>query len=483
VTEDEPRRKRKKAAKVAVRVRSADGSMGWGSITERTERQAARMKNVRRDVVLVERRVAPPVRQPTAAELMDARITAARLAPRPRKLSRLERWANSTVAAREAFRHRPDLSLFNRLWLATFDDTRLRARDERETKARAEARAEASRTAARSAEELRRAQPAAALDRLLRDADRVAAEETYRSEVHYDAAHPERRKRWAVHMAYNDDTRNTHPNGWRNPSHWERDWDTYDNAVRSGELRRWWDGVQRRDAEEKARWVSAMALKHPGADPSEYGVLAQQDAKREQEAQEAAHYRGLAVDREREEKRRLEDAERALRSKYGIPEGVPVFPPKSAPSDPTATGARDHNPTTTVTPFGRNSGGGIQDSLKPEVFPPINPPINPPPSEVLIRPPGPSRGEPAQAVSPKASSDVPSAGAGAVPEARDGSEPVPLAPSLPERRSGRPRVHHFNPSEARWLKSLGFTVAEVVRMLGLPDTDSARRLVRAAVRE
>ena len=346
-------------------------------------------------------------------------------------------------------------------------------------------------------------------DRIRVAAEAAAAEKNYHLEVKWDETHPERRERWVrewmeetPYTARLKVVESTHtefetvPDGhghfarrpvlvstvvdapWE-PRREDRADAAYDEALRSGEVARWWAPIQQAKEQRDAEWVARMAAKHPDADPSHYGILAQQDAKRAAEERAAADRRDRARSREwareREEKVRLAETEKAIREKHGIPEGVPVFPPSPEKGPPLITGTEAPKPPTPPPPTGVVMSA-VSGNLNTRVFSPINSPINSP----LSSPP---RAEEPPKVVPKASSYAPSGGAGAVREPPDGSVPSSPPSGLQERRAGRPRLYNFDSSEARWLKSLGFTTAEIVRELDLPDTVSTRAIVRAAVRE
>ena len=447
----------------------------------------------------------PPVRKhPTGAEIME-RVRAEQLAPRPKGVSRWLVWPTLTAAERQAFRQLPGLRLRDRLGLALHDDRDLRERDELELRARAEAPAAPDLPPSPPEPSPEPPAPPEPVAPDLLDPEALAAE------VNYEVIHPERREKWIAEWVSRqlpdnpqrvvESTRAVWDPKYPRPllihttvpAPWERSIDeraaeAYDHALRSGEVRKWWATIEAAEGERAARWLAEMARKHPGADPSTYGILAIQDADREKEARAAARGRGFEEFEARRAKEAHAEIERATRAKYGIPKGVPVLPPKPSP-EPIDTRPTNQDSTTPPPTGVVLSNPGIRDTGFDS---PINSAINSPTE--------PRRGEPAIAVSPKASREPPSAGGGALrgplegseavpPTAqgprgpRDGSEPVPPVPSLPERHAGRPRLYNFDRGEARWLKSLGFTVAEIVRMLGLPDTESARALVRAAVRD
>lgn len=540
MTDDDNRRRKRssKAAKVAARIRRPDGSVTWASFIERTERQAARMKNVRRDIVLDARVVAPRVstRYPSGAEILARTDYLRRHPPKiVRAPRRLETGAAGPVPPGRA-------TLARRVW-DFLTDRGENARPEAQALARSRlAREAAARAAADlAAREAVAALPYVGLDRLLRAADSEALEWDYRRQLEWDASNPERRERWIAEWV-RDHPRPSYgpelidseraPRSVWDPSRyprpltihytapaWARSPETaaaaaYDVALRSGAVRWWWlrkeaeREAQRRAKEEAFR--AEMARKHPNADPSRYGILAIQDAKREEAERTAAKYREMDLERARERERERAEQEAATRERYNLPETVPIVPPETPPEPaPEVESTKNGEPVyQTDTPTGYLSG-------KPENKKTgVSPGVSPPPLLVGDRPrpnepretakadstegsfdpvPG-GRGEPAIAVSPKASSEAPGAGAGAsreAPETRGGasservggsggSEP---APTPPERRVGRPRLYDFDPSEARRLKSLGFTTAERVRMLNLPDTPSTRRRVREACRE
>ena len=501
VTERKKRRGVSKRFALPV-VDPATGKRRWYSVLERTEAQALRMKH-RAPAP------APPPRATataTAGDLMLARIALERKRRYSRggsmarasrvRASRKREARSARVRARAAEIHaalacgnpvpsrRPVGALRAVVAFLTGGDL---GDENAEPEALALARAQLARENAERSLALEEAAalPLRGLDRILVAADASAAEETYRAEDEWDGRHPERRKRWLEMWM-----RETPPVSpmmvigsqrieWQNipagygtyirrpvrvitkvPAPWEprtedRAAAAYDAALRSGEVARWWAPIRQAEEDRKAAWLSRMALKHPDADPSRYGVLAQQDARREAAERDAAHLRGLTADREREEKERLAEKEKAVREKYGIPEGVPVFPPKPAPASPTVAGTEAQKPPPTAPPTGGRLSA-VSGNQKAGVSPPISPPVYPPPGTE----------EPPKAV-PKAS-----------PYA-----PLSLSPSFQGRRTGRPRLYEFDPSEARWLKSLGFPTAEIVRTLGLPDTESARRRVREAVGE
>ena len=498
-------RRSKKPERIPVRIVSPDHSVEYATMFRRSKRQAeamARRRGLSAVPTVTARPPPPPVRKyPTGAEIM-ARVRAEQLAPRPKGVSRWSVWPTLTAAERQAFRQLPGLRLRDRVRLAFHDDRDLRERDELELRARAESPAAPDLPPSPPEPSPEPPAPPEPVPPDLLDPEALAAE------VNYEVIHPERRERWIAEWVSRqlpdnpqrvvESTRAVWDPKYPRPllihttvpAPWERSIDeraaeAYDLALRSGEVRKWWATVEAAEGERTARWLAEMARKHPGADPSTYGILAIQDADREKEARAAARGRGFEEFEARRAKEARAEIERATRAKYGIPEGVPVLPPKPSP-EPVDTRPTNQDSTTPPPTGVVLSNPGIQDT---GFNPPISPPVSPPPE--------PRRGEPAIAVSPKASSKAPSAGEGALrgpPEGseaapptaqrprgpRDGSEPLPPAPSLPERHAGRPRLYNFDPGEARWLKSLGFTTAESVRMLNLPNTESARRRVREA---
>ena len=527
--------RRKKTPKIAARVRSADGSLAWFSLTKRTERQAARMNNVRRDIVLDEQLVAPPVsdRYPSGAEILAradyARRHPPKVVPAPRRFALAAAHvdlvlARSEVVYAELVRGQPApprrATLVRRVWDFLTDKGSV----ESEAQSLARSRLARERAARASAEVAAReaivALPYVGLDRLLRSADFEALEWDYHRQLEWDASNPERRERWIAEWV-RDHPRPSYgpeiidsergPRSVWDPARYPRPltihyakpaWarspeslaaDAYDAALRSGQIRWWWLRIEaEREEQRRAKaeaFASEMARKHPGADPSKYGVLAIRDAEREKAERTAAKYREMDLDRERERELERKEKENATRAKYGLPETVPIVPPGAPPGTVPETDSTENKEPVYSTPPPTGVVLSKPGNKQAVVSPGVSPGVSPPPDS----PPEPGRGEPAVAVSPKASPKAPGAGAEASREApgtHEGASSVcaggsggPGPAPSPPVRLGRPRLYNFDPSEARRLKSLGFTTAEIVRMLNLPDTPTTRRRVREACEE